>query len=95
MVAAAALQRGLEQTHEIFRLFFLEATRLVAAGLALGLIGAFALRQVIETQVYGVRPLDPLVLIPVTALLAGVALTACVWPARQATKVQLATVLSD
>jgi ABC-type lipoprotein release transport system permease subunit len=46
--------------------------------------GTISLRA---TEIYGVRPLDPLVLASVMGLLAMVALGACAVPARRAMRV--------
>ena len=46
----------------ILRLILREGAVLVLLGLAAGLIGAIALRQVIASQLYGVGALDPMVL---------------------------------
>jgi len=45
------------------------------------------IRRLIESQLFGVSPLDPGVLAAVVALLAAVALAACLVPARRATRV--------
>jgi predicted permease len=64
-----------------------EGFALVAAGLVLGFIGAAFLQKAVANQVYGVKPLDPLVLGGVMLVLAMVALAACAVPARRAMRV--------
>jgi ABC-type antimicrobial peptide transport system permease subunit len=64
-----------------------EGFQLVALGLALGVVGAIFLQKAVASEIYGVRPLDPLVLTSVMALLAIVALAACAVPARRAMRV--------
>jgi putative ABC transport system permease protein len=64
-----------------------EGFKLVAIGLVLGIIGAIALQKAVANEIYGVRPLDPIVLASVMAVLALVALAACAIPARRATRV--------
>jgi len=71
----------------ILRLVLREGLELVLIGLVLGIIGAVSLQKVVATEIYGVRALDPLVLASVMALLASVALAACVVPARRAMRV--------
>ncbi len=71
----------------ILRLVLREAFELVAIGLILGVAGAASLQRAVASEIYGVRPLDPLVLASVMALLAIVALAACSVPARRAIRV--------
>ena len=79
----------------IFRLVFGEGLVLVSGGLLLGLLGSVALGRILEDQVYGVRPTDPLILGAVAFATGIIALLACVSPARRATRVDPLTVLSD
>ena len=79
----------------IFRLVLREGLLLVVVGLLFGLGGAAALRNVIETQIYGVRPMDPFVIGTVLAGLAAVALSACIVPALRATRTDPVRVLSS
>jgi putative ABC transport system permease protein len=79
----------------IFRLVLREGLILVLIGLLLGLSGATALRSVIETQVYGVRPLDPFVIGLVLIGLAAVALSACALPALRATHTDPVRILNS
>lgn len=60
---------------------------LVGAGLVLGLLGAYALRQVLGAHLWGVGPADPATYAAVAGILALVALGACYFPARRATGV--------
>jgi predicted permease len=71
----------------ILRLVLQEGFQLVVIGLILGVVGAVSLQKFVATEVYGVRPLDPLILASVMALLAIVALAACAVPARRALRV--------
>ena len=64
-----------------------EAFELVLIGLVLGVVGAASLQKLVATEIYGVRPLDPVVLASVMTLLAIVALAACAVPARRAMRV--------
>lgn len=79
----------------IFCLFLSEGIVLVSGGLVLGFAGAAAMRRALENQIYGVHPLDPIVLFAAGTLLATVALASCLWPARQATKVDPMIALNE
>ena len=59
------------------------------------MVGALALQRVIAAQLFGVRPLDPLVLLTVTGVLAVTAGAACLWPARRAARVDPIVALTD
>jgi predicted permease len=71
----------------ILRLVLKEGALLVAVGLAIGLAGAVALRNIIASQLYGVGALEPRVLIAVIVVLGVASLAACLGPARRAAKV--------
>jgi len=72
---------------QVFRLVLREGLNIVAVGIALGLFGSYALRSTLQSQLYGVEPLDPAVWAGVAGVLALVALLACVLPAHRATRV--------
>ncbi len=58
-----------------------------AVGMAAGLAAALALTRYLASSLYGVQPSDPATFIAVSMLLAAVALAACYFPARRATRV--------
>jgi len=64
-----------------------QGARLTVAGVVIGLVGAVAVTGALSTLLYGVEPRDPLTLTLLSAVLAGVALTACYVPARRATRI--------
>jgi ABC-type antimicrobial peptide transport system permease subunit len=68
----------------ILGLVLREGFELVLIGLILGVVGAASLQKLVATEIYGVRPLDPVLLASVMALLTIVALAACAVPARRA-----------
>ena len=71
----------------IFGLVLKEGVVILAIGFAVGLAGTLALTRVFQSQLFGVSATNPLVLATVVAVLASVALTACVIPARRATRI--------
>jgi predicted permease len=79
----------------IFGLIVSEGLWLLALGVGAGLAGAFAIRKAMETQLFGVQPMDPLVLAAVAAVLAAVAFIACAVPARRAARIDPLLALSD
>jgi len=79
----------------IFELVLREGLVLIGVGLALGAIGALVLRKSLESQLFGVRASDPLVLATVTLVLAIVAIIACAVPARRATKIDPIVALTE
>jgi ABC-type antimicrobial peptide transport system permease subunit len=60
---------------------------LIAGGTMCGLLASVAVTRVIAGLLYAVGPLDPLVCVSVSALLAGAGMVATLIPARRATKV--------
>jgi putative ABC transport system permease protein len=88
------------QTHEIgirmalgagsphvFKMVLGMGLRLIAIGVAAGLLISFAATRVLMSQLTGVSPYDPITLCGVVALVALVGLAACYIPARRATTV--------
>ena len=72
---------------DVLRLVLMRALRVVAAGVMLGLAGAFAVTRVLQTFLFGVTPTDPIAFTIVTLLLMTVALMAAWLPARRATRI--------
>ena len=71
----------------IFRLFFREGLTIILFGFVFGILGSWMLSRYIESVLYGVRPLDPVVLASVSMALMFVAILASTLPARRATRV--------
>ena len=69
--------------HRIFNDLFGEGARLVIGGLALGLVAAAFLRQLISTLVFGVTTGDPLTYLAAALAFLALSLTAVVIPARR------------
>ena len=59
----------------------------VLAGLAIGLAASFGLTRLMAGMLYGVSAGDPVTLLGVALVLAGVAFAATLVPARRATRV--------
>jgi len=75
------------QTGGVLRLIVGQGMRLAAAGLALGLLVAFAAMRLLGSLLFGVSANDPLTFAAVSTVLALAAVLACYIPARRATKV--------
>jgi len=75
------------RTVDVLKLIVRNGLALVSIGVALGLVGAFALTRLMTTLLFGVTPTDGFTIGVVSAVLIGVALIACLIPARRATKV--------
>ena len=77
----------------IFGLVLRQGLGLTAVGAALGLAGALGLSRLVESQLFGVSTTDLSTYAGVLALIFGVALLACVIPARRAMRVDPITAL--
>jgi predicted permease len=69
------------------RLVVRETAALVAAGLAIGLPAVWALGRLVESQLFGIKPMDAVTLVAASALVATVALLASALPALRASTV--------
>ena len=83
---AVRIAHGAE-TRDIVRLIVSDGLAMSAIGIAIGLAGAFALRQVMAGLLFGVSPSDPATYALVAALLAAVTLAATALPALRAARV--------
>jgi len=72
---------------DVLRLVVRQGMIMALIGLGFGLIGAFSLARVMRSMLHGVSPTDPLTFTGVSIVLLGVALLACLIPARRATRV--------
>lgn len=75
------------QTRSLLKLVTLQGMKLALIGMALGLLGSFALTRLMSSLLFGVEAHDPVTFGVVALLLTIVALIACYIPARRATKV--------
>ncbi|MFZ0085465.1 MAG: ABC transporter permease [Candidatus Acidiferrales bacterium] len=72
---------------DVLRMVVGDGMKLTGMGLTMGILGSLLAMKYLESQLYGVKARDPLTFIGVAAGLALVALAACYFPARRATKV--------
>src|SRR5688572_30998378 len=79
----------------IFSLVLREGGLIVGLGATMGLVGAFVLRQTLQSQLYETGAMDPMVVAAVAAMLVAVAFIACVLPARRAAKTDPLIALND
>ena len=71
----------------LLRLILDRGVRLTLIGLAIGVAGAIGLTRLMATLLYGVGARDPVTMVSVGVILAGVAIAALYVPARRATRV--------
>ena len=82
------IRRALGAQHaDILRLVVGHGMVLTAAGVAIGVAGAFALTRVLREFLFQVSATDPVVFAGIAALFLVVALLACLIPARRAARV--------
>ncbi len=72
---------------DVLRLVVGQAMRLAAVGMGIGAVAAFGLTRFLSSLLYGIAPWDPPTFGGVAALLTGVVIAACSWPARRAMSV--------
>jgi putative ABC transport system permease protein len=75
------------QASDVLKMVVGQGMILALIGVGVGLIAALALTRVISSLLYGVSATDPVTFGAIALLLAGVALVACLIPARKAAKV--------
>ncbi|WP_394834271.1 ABC transporter permease [Pendulispora rubella] len=81
------------QTRDIVRLVLLQSGKLIAVGVATGLVGAFALARLLDPFLFGISRYDPLTYGGIVLLLIVVGGVAALVPALRARRVDLMSVL--
>jgi putative ABC transport system permease protein len=75
------------QRTEILRMVLSKGLRLVVAGILIGLATSFAANRLLSSEIWGVSASDPWTFSAVVAVVVAVGATACLLPARRATRV--------
>jgi ABC-type antimicrobial peptide transport system permease subunit len=75
------------QQADVVRMVLLDAARLVAAGVVVGLPVALAVTRLLEAQLHGVEPIDPVSIATALMVLSASALVAGLVPALRASRV--------
>jgi predicted permease len=75
------------RSRDVLRLILRQGARLAIAGSVIGVAGAFLLRKIMASLLYGLSSNDPFVLCLVPCVMVFVILLACWLPARRATKI--------
>jgi putative ABC transport system permease protein len=79
----------------VLRLVIGQGMALAVIGIAIGLVGAFALTRLLASQLYSITPTDPATFVGVGFLLAAIALLATLLPALRATRVDPVVALRE
>jgi ABC-type antimicrobial peptide transport system permease subunit len=75
------------QGGEILSMVVKKGVGLIGAGIVIGLGASSVLTRLLANQTWGVSPTDPLTFAAVVAVVIAVGVTACLLPARRATRV--------
>jgi predicted permease len=79
----------------ITRLFVRQGSRVMLAGIAIGLVSAIGAGRALESQLFGVPPADPLTLLATTIGFGMAGYLAIWWPARRAATTDPAAALKE
>lgn len=75
------------QRYDVLRLIVLQGMRFVGIGLVIGIIGVLICSRLLQSFLFGIGATDLRTMLVVMLILTGVALVACLVPARRATLV--------
>ena len=78
---------------DVFRMVLRMSSILIGTGLGVGVAASLGANRLITTQLWGVKPHDPLTMVSVVIVISIVGLLACMVPARRATRVDPAVSL--
>jgi putative ABC transport system permease protein len=81
------------QVPDVLKMVLGEGLKLTLTGVAIGLIAALTMAQLMKSLLYGVGAIDPLTFAVAPALLAATAMVACWIPARRAARTDPLTAL--
>ncbi|HEX4168748.1 MAG TPA: FtsX-like permease family protein, partial [Bryobacteraceae bacterium] len=69
---------------DVLRMVLTDGARMTAIGIAIGIVAALGLTQLMSSLLFGVSPNDPFTFALVVLILSTIALLACYVPARRA-----------
>ena len=81
------------QAHQVRNLILRRGMIQLGIGLTIGLAGAFGVGRLLRSLLVQTGPTDPITLVSITVLLVAVGVTACLIPARHATRLNPVTAL--
>jgi putative ABC transport system permease protein len=73
--------------NQVLRMVLSMGAQLLGLGIVIGLLASLALARIMEHQLWGISPRDPVTLAAVVAVVTVAGLAACYFPARRATQV--------
>jgi putative ABC transport system permease protein len=79
----------------LLKMFITRALQLAGVGIALGIAGAIAMRQLVASQLYETSAFDPWVLLLVPVTMLAVTLGASYLPARRASRIDVCAALRE
>jgi ABC-type antimicrobial peptide transport system permease subunit len=81
------------QRDQLLRLVLIDGLGPALFGLVVGLVASLAATRIMQSMLFGTKPLDPVVLSSVVATLLAVAILACLVPAWRASRLNPAWAL--
>ncbi|MGO8720791.1 MAG: ABC transporter permease [Acidobacteriaceae bacterium] len=81
------------QREDVLRMILRQASRVLGAGVSLGVLAAYFTTKIVRSFLYGIAQHDMLTIVAVSILLVGVGLVASYIPARRAAKIEPAEAL--